>query len=484
MPRLLVAGVSGGSGKTIVTLGLLLLLRRAGFEVRAFKKGPDYIDPAWLAWASARPARNLDAFLMGAEAVRASFVRHATSDGINVIEGNRGLFDGLDAAGTYSSANLAEILDSPIVLVLDATKMTRTAAALVLGCQRLDSRASIRGVVLNQVNGQRHERVLREAIESVCSIPVVGSLPRLAENPLPERHLGLIPPDEHQTMGSVEHNLLAWMENHVDLDALLTIARSAPPLAAHADERPPLPDAHGLRVGYLRDSAFTFYYPENLEELERAGAELVPISALHAAALPTGLHALYIGGGFPETHACVLSANTSFLESLRHACTIGLPVYAECGGLMLLARSLTWQGVRYPMANVFPIDVEAFAAPQGHGYSELRVDAPNPFFPQGAVLRGHEFHYSRITSGSEPVTSACAVLRGTGCDSGRDGLVTQNVFAAYTHLHAGATPQWASGILNAAREFALHAKTHDALQLLPSQTNRENCSAKSDLPMF
>jgi cobyrinic acid a,c-diamide synthase len=466
MPRLLVAGLSGGSGKTIVTLGLLLLLRRAGLDVRAFKKGPDYIDPAWLRWASAHPARNLDAFLMGAEAVRASFARHGIPDGINVIEGNRGLFDGLDAAGTYSSANLAEILAAPIVLVLDATKMTCTAAALVLGCQKLDPRASIQGVVLNQVNGQRHERVLREAIESVCSIPVIGALPRLQKNPLPERHLGLIPPDEHQTMGSVERNLLEWMENRVDLDALLTIARSAPALATHADARTPLPDAHGLRIGYLRDSAFTFYYPENLEELERAGAELVPISALHATSLPTGLHALYIGGGFPETHVRALSA--SFLESLRQTCAIGLPVYAECGGLMLLARTLSWQGVRYPMANVFPIDVEAFATPQGHGYSELRVDASNPFFPQGAVLRGHEFHYSCIVSGSEAVTTACAVLRGTGCDSGRDGLVTQNVMAAYTHLHATATPQWASGILTAARQFALHVETHDALQSLPS----------------
>jgi cobyrinic acid a,c-diamide synthase len=468
MPRLLVAGLSGGSGKTIVTLGFLLLLRRAGLDVRAFKKGPDYIDPAWLRWASAHPARNLDAFLMGAEAVRASFVRHGTPDGINVIEGNRGLFDGLDAEGSYSSANLAEILAAPIVLVLDATKMTRTAAALVLGCQKLDPRASIQGVVLNQVNGQRHERVLREAIESVCSIPVIGTLPRLQKNPLPERHLGLVPPDEHQTMDSVELNLLECMKDRVDLDALLTIARSAPALATHADERPALPDAHGLRIGYLRDSAFTFYYPENLEELELAGAELVPISALHATSLPTGLHALYIGGGFPETHVRALSANTSFLKSLREACTTGLPVYAECGGLMLLARSLTWQGARNLMANVFPIDVEAFRTPQGHGYSELRVDASNPFFPQGAVLRGHEFHYSRIVSGSEAVITACAVLRGTGCDAGRDGLVTQNVMAAYTHLHATATPQWASGILTAARQFALQVKPHDALQSLPS----------------
>jgi cobyrinic acid a,c-diamide synthase len=461
--RVLIAGISGGSGKTIVTLGLLLLLRRAGLDVRAFKKGPDYIDPEWLEWASTHPARNLDAFLMGADAVRASFARHATADGVNVIEGNRGLFDGLDAQGTYSSASLAEILGAPVVLVLDATKMTRTAAALVLGCQKLDPRISIQGVVLNQVNGQRHERVLREAIESACSVPVVGALPRLGENPLPERHLGLVPPDEHQTMDSVERRLLAWMENHLNLDALLAIARGAPPLVAPADMRPSLPDGRGLRIGYLRDSAFTFYYPENLEELERAGAELVSISPLHATALPEGLHALYIGGGFPETHAEALSANTGFLASLREACAARLPVYAECGGLMLLARSLTWRGASYSMANVLPIDVEAFATPQGHGYSELRVDTPNAYFPLGAALRGHEFHYSRIVNRDETVVAACAVLRGTGCFDRRDGLVTQNVMAGYTHLHAAATPEWASGLLTAARQFALRTNSRKAV---------------------
>ncbi len=457
MPRLLIAGLSGGSGKTIVSMGVLLLLRRAGIEVQAFKKGPDYIDPAWLGWAAARPARNLDTFLMGAARVRASFLRNGTPEGINLIEGNRGLFDGFDAAGTHSSAVLAELLSAPVVLVVDATKMTRTAAALVLGCQKLDPRLSLRGVVLNNVNGRRHEQVLRAAIESACSIPVVGALPRAAGNPLPERHLGLVPPQEHQGVGQAEQELLRLVENRLDLDALLSIARSAPPLEMLAQERPALPDGHGLRIGYLRDSAFSFYYPENLEELERAGAQLVPISALQAGALPEGLHALYIGGGFPETSAQELSGNTGFLESLRQACAGGLPVYAECGGLMLLARSLTWKGTRYPMANVFRLDVEVFDAPQGHGYSELRVDIANPFFPQGTVLRGHEFHYSRIVEVEEAAGTACAVLRGVGCLPGRDCLLTQNVMAGYTHLHAEATPEWAQGMVAAAREFALRA---------------------------
>lgn len=465
MPRLLIAGLSGGAGKTIVTMGLLLLLRRAGLAVRAFKKGPDYIDPAWLAWASGHPARNLDTFLMGADGARASFWRNGIDDGINLIEGNRGIFDGFDAQGTHSSAVLAKNLDAPIVLVVDATKTTRTAAAMVLGCQKLDPDAALKGVVLNSVSGQRHERILRDAIETACGVPVVGALPRAASNPLPERHLGLVPPKEHGDLRIIEQTLVQWMENRIDLEAMLAIARSAPPLQAFKDERPSLPGGHGLTIGYVSDSAFSFYYPENLEELQRAGAELVPISALNASALTGSLHALYIGGGFPETHAAALSSNTSFFASLRQACAAGLPVYAECGGLMLLARSLSWRGTRYPMANVFPVDIQALDTPQGHGYCELRVDTPNPFFAAGAVLRGHEFHYSRIVEDACDVPTACAVDRGTGCLPGRDFLVAKNVIAGYSHFHALATPEWARGMLAAARRFAIECETRRSVSI-------------------
>ncbi len=459
MPRLLIAGLSGGSGKTVVSIGALLLLRRAGVDVCAFKKGPDYIDPAWLAWASARPVRNLDTFLMGSERVRAAFLHHGIAEGVNLIEGNRGLFDGFDAEGTHSSAALAETLAAPVVLVVDATKMTRTAAALVLGCQKLDPRLSLRGVVLNNVSGRRHEKILTEAIESSCAVPVIGALPRATFNPLPERHLGLVPPEEHGGIDQVEEGLLRIVKGRLDVDKLIEIACKALPLESYGEERVPLPNARGLKIGYLKDSAFSFYYPENLEELERSGAELVPLSAMRSSALPEDLCSLYIGGGFPETHAREISANRSFLESLRRACENGLPVYAECGGLMLLARSLGWKGLRYPMANVLSIDVEVFSTPQGHGYSELRVDTRNPFFPLKTVLRGHEFHYSRIMGAAEPPPTACAVVRGAGCSDGRDCLLAHNVMAGYTHLHATATPEWGKGMVLAAREFALRAGT-------------------------
>jgi cobyrinic acid a,c-diamide synthase len=454
-PRIMIAGLCGDSGKTLVSLGLIGLLREAGVEVRAYKKGPDYIDAAWLSWASGRPARNLDSFLMGFDVCRASFAQTATGAGINLIEGNRGIFDGADARGTHSSAELAKRLKAPVLLVVDATKMTRTAAALVLGCRRLDPGVPFAGVILNRTGGSRHEKIIREAIEGECDLPVVGILPRApADAFLPARHLGLVTPDEHGRIEELRVNILELARCRLDLEAIRSRAACAPPLESPAPAAPGLPDGRGLRIGCLRDSALSFYYPENIEILERAGAALVPVSPLTAMGLPAGLDALYIGGGFPETHGAALSANQHFLSALRAASLQGMPVYAECGGLMLLSRSILWNGARYPMAGIFPWDVEVLASPQGHGYVELEVDRPNPFFAPGSVIKGHEFHYSRIAAAHEPGITACAVRRGTGCGQGRDACIRNNVWASYTHLHALGTPEWARGLLVAAARYA------------------------------
>jgi len=451
LPRLVVAGLSGESGKTLVSLALLLEARRRGISSAAFKKGPDYIDAAWLGWASRSPARNLDTYLMGFRPAVDSFARHAVSSGLNVIEGNRGVYDGLDARGTHSTSELAKALQAPVILVVNVTKVTRTAAALVLGCQKLDPDVRFGGVILNQVAGRRHESVIRQAVESDCGLPVLGAIPRTASAELlPSRHLGLVTPHEHPDPDALVAHVLNLVDGHLDIDRLLEIARSAPALAV-----PPLVPlepaaAGGLIIGYLADSAFCFYYPENLDALRAAGARLVAISPLVAAELPPCLDALYIGGGFPETHAGRLSENSGFLASLRRRAQEGLPIYAECGGLMLLSRAIVWQGARYPMAAVLPFDVEVSEAPQGHGYVELLVDRFNPFFPVGTRLRGHEFHYSRISSGGDALSTACSVTRGVGCFSGRDAVMAGNVWAGYTHLHALATPEWAQAILGAA----------------------------------
>jgi cobyrinic acid a,c-diamide synthase len=455
LPRIVIAGLSGGSGKTIVSLGLLLAARRRGLSIRAFKKGPDYIDAAWLAWAAGGVVHNLDTYLMGLEAVVTSFTAHAVPGGLNLIEGNRGLYDGVDARGTHSTAVLAKALQAPVVLVLDATKVTRTAAALVFGCQRLDPDANIAGVILNRVGSARHERVLREAIEVSCGIPVLGAIPRIQEaGLLPERHLGLVSPEEYSGIELLRGKLESLLEGRMDMEKLWRLSCLAPTLHAPEQSALRLPAGHGLKIAHIRDSAFTFYYPENLESLRAAGATLVPISALSATSLPGDIDALYIGGGFPETHGQALSANKPFLASLWRAVDEGLPVYAECGGLMLLSRAIIWKTLKFRMAGILPFEVEVCPKPQGHGYTELFVDTPNPFFPEGTALKGHEFHYSRILLGSERPNTACAVRRGIGCCHDRDGVIVRNLWASYTHLHALATPEWARGLLSAARRFA------------------------------
>ena len=270
MPRLVVAGLSGGSGKTLVSLGLLLSAQRRGVRVGAFKKGPDYIDAAWLSWATGSPAHNLDTFLMGYDGAVASFTLNSLPGALNVIEGNRGLYDGFDARGTHSTAELAKALGAPVVLVLDATKVTRTAAAMVLGCQRLDPSVKIVGVILNQVSGPRHEKVLREAIEVACGIPVLGAIPRIPTTSLlPERHLGLVVPEDYPDREALRATLEELVEGRLEFEKLWSLSCQAPNLDPPAKPRPGLPDGMGLKIGYLRDSAFTFYYPENLDATER-----------------------------------------------------------------------------------------------------------------------------------------------------------------------------------------------------------------------
>ncbi|MGI9101421.1 MAG: cobyrinate a,c-diamide synthase [Terriglobales bacterium] len=457
LPRVVVAALSGGSGKSLVSMALLRAFREAGQNVAAFKKGPDYIDAAWLTWISAGPARNLDTYLMGFDGAVASFATHG-ADGLNVIEGNRGLFDGMDAAGTHSTAALARALCSPVLLVLNTTKMTRSAAALVLGAQKLEPELNIAGVILNFVNGRRHEHVLRESITRICGVPIVGVLPRMdPDDGLPERHLGLVTPEDCPTKERIDHCLRDTVIPGLDLQSIARIAASAAPLASPPEAPVAGPDRSQLKIAYIKDAAFSFYYPENLEALERAGAQLVPISALTSRELPAGISALYIGGGFPEVHAPALAGNTSFLRSLSEAARGGLPIYAECGGLMLLSQAIIWHGERHAMAGVLPVETLVSTAAQGHGYVELSVDRPNPFFPVGLSLRGHEFHYSRIELNAANLDTACEVRRGTGAWQRRDAIVTANLWAAYTHLHALATPEWATGLVSAARRYAAHA---------------------------
>jgi cobyrinic acid a,c-diamide synthase len=449
--RLMIAGTGGDAGKTLLCLGLLATWRREGQELRAFKKGPDFIDAAWLGWASGAPGRNLDTYMMAPEVAHGSFCRHGAAEGLNIIEGNRGLLDGVDATGTHSSASLARLLDCPVILVVSPVKVTATAAAAVLGCRQLAPGVRIAGVVLNRVRGERHERVVREAIEQRAGVPVLGVLPPLEGPGLPSRHLGLVPPAEHGPAERLRTDLERLVAANLDRERLLSIARAAAPLMG-PPEPPAEKEAEGpkVRIGYFRDSAFTFYYPENLEALEASGATLVTVSALADRELPV-MDALYIGGGFPETHAERLAGNSSLLQGVRRAAAAGLPIYAECGGLMVLAESLEWRGKIVPMAGALPIRVRMHDRPQGHGYSQIIVDAPNPFLPVGTVLKGHEFHYSSIIEEAPELRTAFAVVKGQGSFHNRDGVLRNNVLASYLHVHALGAPEWAKGMVEAAR---------------------------------
>jgi len=452
----MIAGMSGDSGKTLLSLGLLASWRRDGLCVAPFKKGPDYIDAAWLSRIAGTACRNLDTFLMGEEEVRRAFVTHAAGADIALVEGNRGLFDGMDAEGSHSSARLARLIDTPVLLVLGVRKVTRSVAAWLLGCRAMDPELNIAGVVLNGVAGPRHERVVRESVESACGIPVIGALPWVEEGGLlPDRHLGLVTPAETRRVETMESELAGMVSRHVDCLTALELARTAGPMEVPAQTTgTPGGGAGEVSIAYFSDSAFTFYYPENLESLERSGARLTPLSSLESTELPAGIHGLYIGGGFPETHAARIAGNRGLFASLRAAVACGLPVYAECGGLIYLARTLRWNDEQHEMSGVLPITVELGRRPAGHGYQMVTVDRENPFYPVGTELRGHEFHYSRVVDTEEPVVNtAFDVRRGSGALAGRDGLVQGNVLATYLHLHARGTPQWAAGLVRKAADY-------------------------------
>ncbi|MDA8163652.1 MAG: cobyrinate a,c-diamide synthase [Desulfobacteraceae bacterium] len=453
-PRgLVVAGLGGGSGKSVIAVGLTAALARRGLRVAPFKKGPDYIDAGWLQLAAANPCYNLDPYLMTPSALIDSFRRHSRSAQAVVIEGNRGLYDGVDAQGSYSTAELAIQLGLPVLLVVDCTKTTRTVAAMVLGCQRLDPRVAIRGVVLNRIGSPRHERIIREAVERYTGVPVLGAVPRLRDV-FPQRHLGITPCPEHTEADGAVAALAAMAESHLDLDGVLgAMAEVELPAAPGAEPGCPAAAASAVRIGILKDAAFQFYYAENLKALADEGAELVEIDALRAPELPE-LAALYIGGGFPETSARQLAANGPFRASLKERAMAGLPVYAECGGLIYLGESMILEGEEFPLVGVFPVKFGLEKKPQAHGYTILQAVADNPYYPRGVEIRGHEFRYSRVLEWrGETAGLALQVKRGVGFADGRDGLVHRNVLALYTHVHAVGTPLWAKALVAKAREY-------------------------------
>jgi cobyrinic acid a,c-diamide synthase len=444
MNRILISAAHKSSGKTMVSIGLCAALKSRGHVVQPYKKGPDYIDPMWLSQAAGRPCRNLDLYLMERDDIVSTFSRHSAE--VSLVEGNKGLYDGLALDGSNSNAALAKILDLPVFLVIDARGMTRGIAPLILGYQAFDRDINIAGVILNNLGGARHESKLRAVIEHYTDVPVVGAIHHDERLSIVERHLGLMPSNESHVATAKIKQIGEAIAEQVDLDKLLALSKKdaldvpnkAEIIAMHSKDK--------VRIAIARDRAFGFYYADDLDALTEAGAELVPFDALRDASFPD-VNALYIGGGFPETCADELEANSTLRAQIKQRIENGMPTYAECGGLMYLSRSIDYQGHTYQMVGAIPGDVKMHGKPVGRGYVHLKEDESHPWPRPNAPaiqIKAHEFHYSSLENLPPDSRFAYHVERGHGIDGERDGLVLHNMLASYTHLRTIGSCYWAA----------------------------------------
>ena len=454
MHRVLVSAAHKSSGKTAVSIGLAAELTRRGLAVQTFKKGPDYIDPMWLSAATGRNCRNLDFNLSTPRQLQLEFARHGTRADLCLVEGNKGLYDGMDLRGSNSNAALAQLLDLPVVLVLDARGMTRGVAPLILGYQAFDPSIRIAGVILSRLGGARHEAKLRAVIEHYTDVPVLGAMQEDPRLTIVERHIGLMPANEDGAAQGRIAALAAAVARQVDLERLLAATRGdALPRAAE----PPAPMVRQrVRIGVARDRAFGFYYPDDLEAMERAGAELLFFDTLRDARLPR-IDGLLIGGGFPEMFLPELEANAALRGEILAAIEAGMPAYAECGGLMYLARSISWRGDTRRMVGAIAGDVVMHERPVGRGYVRLAATEAHPWGGhggEGAEVPAHEFHYSSIEGLAADTRFAYRVARGFGTDGKSDGIVVKNLLANYAHLRSAGSHDWAARFVGFVRGLA------------------------------
>jgi cobyrinic acid a,c-diamide synthase len=450
MSRVFLSAAHKSSGKTTLAIGLCAAFRERGLEVQPFKKGPDYIDPAWLGLAAGRPCYNLDFFIAGTQETVDEFCHQGADADLSLVEGNKGLYDGVDLDGDNSNAALAKAIDSPVVLVIDVRGTMRGIAPLLIGYRVFDEAVDIAGVIANMSGGARHESKLRAAVEEYTDIPFLGALGNDAGLVIDERHLGLVPGYEDPQARQKIARIAGAVRQHVDLERILELAGRAAPIEPSGP--PPSRDGgfEGLRIGIAMDRAFGFYYPGDLEAFRRAGAQLLPIDTLGDSRLPE-IDGLLIGGGFPERHAAALAANAGLRESIRAAIEAGLPTYAECGGLMYLSRRLDWNHASHDMVGVLPAVTRMHDKPRGRGYVILEPgEAQHPWLAAGQApqsLRAHEFHYSSLDGLPEDCDFAYRVERGSGIARHCDGLVRGNLLASYSHLRNTSANPWVNRFL-------------------------------------
>ncbi len=431
------------SGKTVVSLGLCAAFKAQSLNVQSFKKGPDYIDPIWLSQASGNPCYNLDFYNMSEDEITRLYQQYASNSDIAIIEGNKGLYDGMSVAGGDANADMAKLLDTGVILVIDTNGITRGVAPLVSGYQAFDQEVKINGVILNKVAGERHESKLVQAIEHYTDIPVVGAIRRSKELIIDERHLGLVPANETPESRSFINRAAKHITDQVDLSALLTSNKTTIEFSLSIVSN----TTKTLTVAVAKDSAFGFYYQDDLNAFESLGVELVYFDTMKEAQLPKS-DALFIGGGFPEMQLDALSANQSLLADIKTKVEAGLPTYAECGGLMYLSRQITHQGKSHKMVGVIKADTLMTPKPIGRGYVQLAPTDNHPWNGVAKQISAHEFHYSKLENIDSKTRFAYKVLRGVGVDNHHDGVLTNNLLATYAHLRSVGGNHWVEQFVN------------------------------------
>lgn len=453
MPRIIIAGTQSGTGKTSLSLALVASLKRRGFRVQTFKIGPDFLDPSYLTLASGRPCYNLDGWMTRKEYVLELFSRTTKDTDIAVIEGVMGLFDGADPGNSEgSTAEMARWLDAPVLLVVNVHGMARSLSAIVKGCVEFERDLNIAGVIANHSGSDHHKDWLTQSLKSASLPPLLGAIPRGALPTLPSRHLGLITADPQNLPPRILEELADVLERHLPVDTVTQIARNASPLSITEPGLEVKPRPKRVSIGVAYDRAFHFYYPDNLDEIKLRGCDLILFSPLQDRNLPKDVDALYFGGGYPEEYAETLAKNCEMQEAVRQFAKRGLPLYAECGGLMYLTQGIeTTQGKRYPMVGLLPVWSRMLPRLKSLGYVEVTLTNNSLWGERGAVLRGHEFHYSELaeTVQNDPLwTTVYRMKRRRSEEIFTEGFQQNNVLASYVHLHWASQPRNVETFIN------------------------------------
>ena len=455
LPRIMIAGTNSGVGKTTVTLGIMSALVQKGIEVQGFKAGPDYIDPSHHKFVTGNASRNLDTWMMGDSACRELFERSAVNADVSVIEGVMGLYDGsIDSTGHGSSAHLAKLLKTPVILVISAKGIAQSAGAVVMGYKEFDKDINLSGIIVNNVSSHSHYDCIKSSIEETCSVPVLGYLKKDKEIIIPERHLGLVPSEENVGQSNLYERLGKMALETVDIDGLLKVARSA---GAFPDyDKSIFLDGNvtaDINLAIAKDNAFCFYYQDDIDLFEALGAKVKYFSPLSNRRLPDDIDGIFLGGGFPELYTEKLMENDSMKKSILEAYNQGTVIYGECGGMMyLLERLIDCDGSSFNMCGVLSGTSRMENRRQGLGYIIAEATCDNVICKRGDTFRAHEFHWSKLLDVPENTIFAYKTRKSNGKESGYDGISRKNVLASYTHVHFSSNPELARNLLSSMKK--------------------------------